>query len=279
MKTLHYLTAALFLSTLTLAPSAAAQGTQPGSVSNIIITLKLTEALPAVFARQTNGDFALDENDEKFLETYTNYSTVKDGVQTDVEEFGRKLKVMKYGNKELLEDLLEAGGYFPDGETSIKGWSLKRVVGQQTVETYLVKKDVTPIWVTDYVEVNLLGGLVTGKRVTKATGPEEGEYESASITGSLKSLGPISLFVSVPSVIQVGVQGLATATIKSVIPPFADLPVGEGLPPVVDLVSMKGSGLFGSGTTSDSSFLAQGSVSLSSPVLVEDVFAYPDFEQ
>jgi|GEM_PF-1171481 len=279
MQTRNAIAAVLFLSTFTLAPSAVAQGSSAGVESNIVIALKLNFPIPDVVERTPEGEVVLDEDEKPVLDYQTVYNTVKGDIRTDVEEYGSKVKAEKYGNKELLEDLLEKGGYFPEGETSIKGWSLKQVEGAEYTNVYLVKKGVAPVRVPDNVAATYFNPLqTTGKVIGKVSGAVGGLYNKASVAGGTKSRGPGQLAVTVTDSIGMYMQGTGTATVKGVYPPLVNFPVGSELPPLVELVSLKVSGIYGNGSRLGTGpFTVEGTFSLTSPVLVPDVFALPDF--
>lgn len=278
MKTRHSITAALFLTTLTLASPAAAQNVAAGSESSVVLALTLATPIPDVLIRDAEGQLVLDQDEKPILDYSTSYATVKNDIRTDVVESGGKLKIEKYGNKEFLTDLLNEGGYFPDGETSIKGWILKQVEGGEYTNTYLMKKGVEPVRLPDnLVQVAFYPGQSSGKFVSKFTGPVEGFYGKASVTGSLKTRGPLVLSLNVPEKIGMGVQGIAAGTVKAAIPDVTNVTVGWELPPVVELVAVKASGVYGNGSKSTGSFTVDGSFSLSSPLFVPNVYALPNF--
>jgi len=277
MKILPLLTAAVFVTTLNLGSLASAQGVVPGSESTLLLATTQKFLVPDVFARTGNGEFVLDEDGKKTLVPFTSYTTVKGETLTYVEEEGYKVVTRKYGVKELLTDLLEAGGYFPDGETKIAGWSLKCVQGNGTREVYLVKKGVTPVKVTNVVNVDFGEGPPVGKLITKVTGPPTGFYEKGTVTGSFKSQGYIDIGVSFSGVLLFNCSGNADLTSKAVLPPVTDVEVGNELPSLVILTTVKGTGLRGNGGAIEGSFSLDGTASLNSPVLVPDVSVYPNF--
>jgi len=278
MKTRHSITAALFLTTLTLASPAAAQNVAAGSESSVVLALTLATPIPDVLKRDAEGQLVRDEDEKPILDYSTSYATVKNDIRTDVVESGGKLKIEKYGNKEFLTDLLDKGGFFPDGETSIKGWILKQVEGGGYTNTYLMKKGVEPVRLPDnLVQVVFYPGQSSGKFVSKFTGPVEGFYGKATVTGSLKTKGPLVLSLLLSDKIGLSAQGNAVATVKAALPDVTDVAVGGTLPPVVELVAVKASGIYGNGGKSTGGFTVEGSFSLSSPVLVPNLYALPNF--
>lgn len=246
-------------------PGLSVAGT--GSVATANVALTLTTAEWALFKRDALGKFELDQ-DLKKIPAQSNTYASEDGLTTFTET-GLKAVTFKYGNREVLEDLLKAG-VFPTGESSIKGWSLKLVNGFSGVafRTFLFKKGQTPVDVTEYVKVDFMVRTYSGKISSKVVyGAPKGPVKSATATGMLSLKGTLFLSIRVlrpPLGQDYFLSGLGTSTGKNKFVPGTD--VGA------TLYTVKSAALHGGpGGEAAVGVLAQGSVSSSAPVLVENV--------
>lgn len=277
MKRFHAVTSAFVLAALSL-PSLAEEPVKlPGSVANVSIALTLNFMDTILFQKTEQGEYVLDGEGERIPTTNTQYSVTKGDTVTFISEGGYKLITSKYGNRELLTDLLEKGGYFPPSETSIRGWSLKEVATSTVREIYLVKKGQTSVKVTDEIAVTFTPSLYSGKLTTKVSGPADGVFKTASITGGYKLKGLFELGLDVPEMIRVNVEGVGVGSLKGKYPDVKEMLVAGPLPVGVSLLAVKGTGLFGTGLTADGSCGVEGSVSISGPAMIEDVNIFPDF--
>lgn len=239
----------------------------PGSVATANVALKLTTAESALFKRDALGRYELDQ-DLKKIPAQSNTYASEDGL-TNYTETGLKPVTFKYGNRELLEDLLEAG-VFPEGESTIRGWSLKLVNGfsGEAFRTFLFKKGLTPVDVTEHVKVDFMIRVYSGKVSTKVVyGAAKGPVKSATAAGVLNLKGTLILSIRVlrpPLGQEYFLTGLGTSTGKSKFVPGTD--VGA------TLITVKAPALHG-GRAGEAAVgvLAEGSVSSSAPVLVENV--------
>ena len=277
MKRFHAVTSAFVLAALSL-PSLAEEPVKlPGSVANVAIALTLNFMETILFQKTDQGEYVLDGEGERIPTTYTQYKVTKGDTATFISEGGYKLITSKYGSRELLTDLLEKGGYFPPSETSIRGWSLKEVATSTVREIYLVKKGQTSVKVTDEIAVTFTPSLYSGKLTTKVSGPADGVFKTASITGGYKLKGLFELGLDVPEMIRVNVEGVGVGSLKGKYPDVKEMLVAGPLPVGVSLLAVKGTGLFGTGLTAAGSCGVEGTVSISGPALIEDVNVFPDF--
>lgn len=255
---------------VTLALPSLAQA-EPGCMANINLALTLSSTTPGTFERGPNGEYILDGNRKRIPASYYFYTTTN-GL-TGYEERFVKAATVKYGMRELLEDLREKG-VFPAGETSIKGWSLKLVntADREDFHTYLYKTGHTPVKVTDVLAVGIVTSFLTGKTNAKAIyAAPKGPVKSATMTGTLNFKGTVNLSLGGETLgFGVSMQGMGTGTAKPKLLP--------GNIETIMLVSVKTTGLHGEFGGPGSVKFAEGTFSTTAPVLVEDLAAtFPDF--
>lgn len=134
--------AALLTTVLTLPAKAAAS---EGAVASFSLALTLKKSLPGTFVRDENGKFIKDEETKQRIPTVANaWEITKGDKVTSFNEFILKTESFKYGTKELLLDLKEAGIL---DDSTISGWSVKAInFGISTTQAfYLVKKGKPPV--------------------------------------------------------------------------------------------------------------------------------------
>lgn len=189
--------------------------------------------------------------------------TSEDG--TRIREQMSKLTAYKYGTRELLEDLLEAGR-FPDGVESIKGWSLKEVSMYGAIEYYLFNKDTAPVLLED--EFSLTFSEEIYKRNLKLKQKRDdinGPFTSATSSGSILSKGMVSLSIGGKSlgleVDDLTGKGTTTTTYQAPAP-------DQGF---VALRTLKTTSLGGGGYVSERNIFAEGSVATTKAVLLNNV--------
>lgn len=239
-----------------------------GMRGNLNVALTFTTSGPGLFQRNATGGFVLDENKKKIPVSLNKYTSV-DGLTTYVEQ-GAKLVNLKYGTRELLEDLLESGA-FPIGETSIKGWTLIAVEGNplQNFRVFIFKTGTRPVDVTYGVSAEIIVRAFAGKASSKVVKTAEGPVKSTTAAGGLNFKSTVNFKVSVrrpPVSRELTLSGIGSGTIK-----LKYLPDNVSTSSLLTLSSSNLHGGYGNQMTGLGGILAQGSVSITSPTVVEDM--------
>lgn len=253
---------ALFLATLSL-PSLSSALT--GSMGNMKVALILNEGQPGLFEREADGDFRLVDG-KRVPAFNTMYSP--DGGQTQVGEAKTLVKTTRYGNRELMEELLEAGA-FPEGVNSIQGWSLKLVSAEATYRTYLYKKGSPSVDVTDAVAMEYTP--LSLKSVSKST-VKVGPPNSIKISGSFSTKGVMVLELGGELIdLEVTVDGKGTSAGKGKV-------IADGTSLVL-LENFKSTALVGSmGGGQSLGIMVEGAASVSGTTALEEVRdEFPNF--
>lgn len=258
MKMTSVVKSALALASLSLPSISLAS---PGYMANVKMALIVSEEMPGTFAREEDGDFVLDDG-EKVPASEAEYYSPENTYNT---EEVTQVKTTRYGNRELLEDLL-AEGHFPSGVNSIQGWSLKEVsmhFGGTTF--YLYKKDTTPERLDSEFYAYFTDKISKSNLKTKVRRDEpKGPVTSAKASGSSQVKGTVTLTLAGE-----GVDFSANASSKGTavyIQKFVD---GASSP--VTLRTFKTTTLFGEGEVGEVEVYIEGSLSTSGAVLLENI--------
>lgn len=268
MKITTAVKSALVVATLSLPALSSAQ---PASMAKIKLALKVGYSLPGTFEREDNGDFTLDGNGDRVPAEMTSYSP--DWGLTTYNEQAYKLASIRFGNRELLEDLFGAGA-FPAGTASIKGWSLVQVSLSGTNQTYLYKKDSPPVKVTNvlalqYTPFTGKGTIKTKVKKDSAKGP----VISTVASGALAMRGLVSVVIADNfSGFNASLTGVGSINTKPKVP--------AGSTEAVSLLTVKSTTLAPRPPLQGEStaFLVEGSIATTSATVVEDLEeSFPDF--
>lgn len=266
MKILSTVKSAVLLATLSL-PSIAAAG--PGSVANLKLALTTTIEQPGTFLKGDEGANTLNGGGERIPAHYTSYTTDA-GSTTKTEEMTTVI-TMRYGVREVLEDLLSRG-YFPQGETSIRGYSLKSVSDGAAMQTFLYKKGLTPVNVDSQCQVKFLIGA-TKRNLTTEVRREApmGPVESTSAKGSAANQGKMTVTTRTSNLLgTVTLEGKATGTIKYKYPSDSEA--------VAVMRTVKSTSLSGQGNSGGDNYFVEGSLSTGPAVMLDNVSAsFPGF--
>lgn len=121
-----------------------------GAVSNVKLVFTLKTSVDGTFERDENGKFVKDDETNERIPTDLNSWSVTRGTKTvDTTEEVVKIVTFKYGNRELLQDLLDEEVI--SGE-SIQGWTLKMVSrGDSDPAFFAEKKGVPPVELSDLI--------------------------------------------------------------------------------------------------------------------------------
>jgi hypothetical protein len=135
----------ILLAGLLLSPSLSTLAQVPGSVSNIVFNLTISQSSAGTVQKDPDTGKPITGKDEfgdplggpAFSNEWTVTKTDKEGAPLSEEyryEYAAKLQTQKYGNKELLLDLLEADllPAIGNSQPGIAGWTIVEVNG--TVE-------------------------------------------------------------------------------------------------------------------------------------------------
>lgn len=259
---------AAFLAATCALPAYAAP--TAGGISNVKLALTLKVSYPGSFERGPDGEFIEAPVTGERIPDFQNQWTVVKGDKTMAyEETVIKSRSFKYGNRELLQDLLDADILPGD---SITGWAVKAVTFGPSPEISfnLVKKGQPPVYLAELISLkpfyesqnsppiasqtsNTLLTVTTvgaGDPVTKAKGQSQGEM------------------LSVLS-IQIGNKGGNLYGVTSMTQKAA---VANANQPIV-LLKVSMPGLAGRFSIEEGASFARGSFSISSAKLVKDLEA------
>lgn len=115
--------AALVAATFALSSAVPAMAATPGAISSVRLSLQLKTSAPGTFVRNPDGGaFVRGENNQLIPTVYNQWSVRHDGKFANLQESITEIVTTRYGNRELLEDLLQEG-VLPDH--TIRGWSIK----------------------------------------------------------------------------------------------------------------------------------------------------------
>lgn len=133
------------LAAILLSSASSTLAQVPGSVSNLVISLTTSQSVEGTVQKDPEtgkpitgkDDFGAPLGGPAFSNEWTITKNNSEGAPLSelyVSEYVSKIRTEKYGNKELLMDLLDAGllPAIGDGEPSIAGWAIVEVSG--TVE-------------------------------------------------------------------------------------------------------------------------------------------------
>lgn len=269
MKTPSTVKLALFMATLSLPSiSSAVQG----YMANIKLALTVSETVFTTYQRDEDGNFVLDENDERIPYPFSIYST--DGGLTKIQEQGSKVVTRRYGNRELLEDLYDQGA-FPEAVTSIKGWFLKQVSAESTNRTYLYAKDQTPVDVTSALSIMFNPTAVKGTaKITAEYDEPEGDIVSVKGGGSSSFKGMVLVSIGGEDfgIAAQQIYGKGTGSVRYKVKGTNPIPAAALNMRITGLIGAEQGGGFLPG-------LVEGSGSFSGAVALDDVqTVFSDFE-
>jgi hypothetical protein len=123
-----------------------AQSAIPGYEQTVTMQMAIHSTAPGTFEKDEDGK-TITPKVPAYENSWTKENSDGDTIQENYEEVA-KIQTLKVGNKEILEELVDAG-VIP----SITGWSIKLIStgAYGDSEFYLVKKDVKPIYIGDYL--------------------------------------------------------------------------------------------------------------------------------
>jgi hypothetical protein len=125
MKTKLFIPSVL-VGLMSIPAAAEPLATIPGSVAPVTFALTLSEKAPNTVRKNQEGKPEKGENG-KTIPAFQNFWAVeKKDIFEEYMEYKSKIVTRKYGNKELLTDLLAAGILGENGD-SISGWSIQVV--------------------------------------------------------------------------------------------------------------------------------------------------------
>ncbi|MEN3939722.1 hypothetical protein WJU23_00385 [Prosthecobacter sp. SYSU 5D2] len=147
MKT-SILLATFLAATLALPVQAALPA---GAAANFSLALTLKTILPGTFVRDADGKFIKGDDNQRIPTGGNTWQIVKGDKETSYSEVNIKTASAKYGIKELLLDLKDAGIL---DDSTIAGWSVKAItVGTSSdISFFLVKKGKPSEDITDHLD-------------------------------------------------------------------------------------------------------------------------------
>lgn len=289
-----------------LTSSIAADISVPGSVSNVTFALSLTTSNPGTVAKDETGKPIKGE--EAGPAYYNDWQISNETKKTEerTEEYVSKMKTVKFGNKELLQELVERE-ILPQYGTKapyIAGWSIVVANATTTDEEgdsdqhsssiYAVYKDKTTSEIVDlsnYIDFGYGSDYAengTYKKVVKSTGVgTEDEASTTTITSAFnwKETNYCEIdfegFDSGPVVTTIeggfDITGISTLGNK-----LTSVGTGEAKVPVIvdtagKLSGISGAGPFLEGEEGERS-VVEGSISFGAGKAELDVTSYPNIE-
>lgn len=129
-----------------------AQGAIPGYEQTVTMQMAIHSTAPGTYEKEYEGGKTI--TNPKVPTDYNEWvkrNSADDVIQYN-EEWVAKIQTLKVGNKEILEELDELNEALPQ-INGITGWSIKLIStgAYGDSEFYLVKKDVEPIYIGDYL--------------------------------------------------------------------------------------------------------------------------------
>lgn len=123
-----------------------AQGAIPGYEQTVTMQMAIHSTAPGTYEKDEDGK-TITPKEPTYYNEWSKYNSNDIEIQYN-EEWVAKIQTLKVGNKEILEELVDAG-VIP----SIAGWSIKLIStgAYEDSEFYLVKKDADPIYIGDYL--------------------------------------------------------------------------------------------------------------------------------
>jgi hypothetical protein len=273
-----------------------------GASGKVTATLTETWNVPTLFKKDETGEIEYELNEdtgknEKILTTSNTYSRdvlnkVGDTVQSiSTTEFGAKNTTRRYGNREILTELMLAGT-LGEEVTSIKGWSIvgyySEIMFDSSVaesSTRLIPKfyarhtDKTMIDISDMVvSVNTALMKTTSMKVsTTTTYSDESESSKTSHSYVSSYKGIVSLTVPTQGVVNGVITGKESFVAKSY--SYYDIdPNDENGEKLIKFTSrsnliapgsVKLDKLIGTMTYDNGTSLLEGSVTISTPSIVD----------
>ncbi len=155
--------------------------------SNATFALTKTIAAPSLIAKEADGTFKKDENNKTYLTDENIFSTERGTVITATEEQGTKLVTVKYSNKEILTELVEAK-IIP----MITGYSIAFITHPQVngdsedIGLYVVKKGLAPLKINN-ISFGFKSKSVenSSKRIINVSNSATDDADIITKTGSL----------------------------------------------------------------------------------------------
>lgn len=141
-----------------------------GAAAKVTLSLTQTWTIPTLYKRDESGLFELDEAGKKILtstNSYTIESVDKDDNPTKTvatNEVGTKRITKRYGNRELLIELLNEGALGED-VTSIKGWSIVAFYGGISFDG-ASNEPATPVFYARHTNKSMV--LIAGLSATRS---------------------------------------------------------------------------------------------------------------
>jgi hypothetical protein len=215
MKLKHTLLALLTLGCPFTVAYSQDEGTPPawGAAAKVTLSLTQTWTIPTLYQKDSEGNLVLEDG-KKTLTSYNAYTIETTDAEdnptktVDVTEVGTKRTSSRYGNRELLTDLLNNGD-LGEEETSIKGWSIVAFYGGIEFDVSLGASNtpLAPVFYARHTDKRMvLIEKLTGNRselkdttsmkvTTTSTFKEDNEYikTSNSYSSSYKGLATLKL--------------------------------------------------------------------------------------
>lgn len=123
-----------------------AQGAIPGYEQTVTMQMAIHSTAPGTYEKDEDGK-TITPKVATYENEWSKENSAGDTIQENYEAVA-KIQTWKVGNKEILEELVDAGVI-----TSITGWSFKLIStgAYGDSEFYLVKKDADPIYIGEYL--------------------------------------------------------------------------------------------------------------------------------
>lgn len=244
---------------LSLPSLSAAADAVPGYIANVQVAVRVQYEMPDTFVRDGSGEFILEDGEP--IPAKTNSYVTDEGLTVQTENL-RSVKSFKFGNREILELMLENDD-LPEGEESIKGWSLKAVSDGMSTIYYAYKKGKTPVTASPLgnVSYSTTVGKSTLRTKVKLAEPK-GAVTSTRATGAATSYSSLDVSVSGDN-FGGWLKGKVVVGTKNVFPADRQTPVL--------IRTMKASHLCGQGGSAMGDIFLEGSFSVTGGVLVEDL--------
>lgn len=289
-----------------LTSSVAADVSVPGSVSNVTFALTLTTSSPGTVAKDEAGKPIKGEGAGPAYYNEWEISNEAKKTEERTEEYVSKMKTVKFGNKELLQELVERE-ILPQRGTKapyIAGWTIvvanatttdeEGDADQHSSSIYAVYKDKTTSDIVDlsnYVDFGYGSDYAENgayKKVVKSTGVgTEDEASTTTITGAFnwKETNYCEIdfegFNNEPVVTSLeggfDIVGISTLGNK-----LTTVGTGEAKVPVIVDTAGKLSGISGAGPFLDGEggdrSVVEGSISFGAGKAEADVTGYPNIE-
>lgn len=274
----------------------------PGSSSAVTLSLTFTYSAPGTVIKNSAG---MPVKGAGSGTTYSNEWEIDDTnkqISTSTYEYASKVVTNKYGNKELLTDLVEAGRLPIYGEAPhIAGWSIQSVhatlgdgdddlltIGESRLYA-IHKTNGDIIDLTQYVALFLSGDdyaeKATYKKVRKTFYEDpENTYFTGSYTGDFswrESVGLVIDFQGIPENYPNGFGGFA---LLEGISNMGDKIVSVGTSKIPTYIAKAGkiANISGEGPILDNVYqnrsVVEGSISFAAGKIVEDVTLYPNLD-